>query len=70
MRLGEGAFDQIVAGLPVAGFNDCPIAHQTPPTLTTLRLPLNQIGAALCDMLIELIEGMNHLLRQMQRPPV
>lgn len=41
----------------VAGFDDHPIAAESRPALTTVRLPIDEMGQRAADMLIDLIEG-------------
>jgi LacI family transcriptional regulator len=43
--------------LEVSGFDDATFATHTTPPLTTVRMPLQQLGAATIEMLVALIEG-------------
>jgi DNA-binding LacI/PurR family transcriptional regulator len=48
---------QIPADVAVGGFDDSRIATTTEPTLTTVRNPLEQVAAAMVDLLIRRIDG-------------
>ena len=49
----------VPGGLSVVGFDDLPIAAQARPPLTTIRQPLQTLGATAVQMLIRLAEGEN-----------
>lgn len=48
---------RVPADVSVAGFDDFPVAQEVRPTLTTVRLPVEELGRRATDMLIDLIEG-------------
>lgn len=43
--------------LSVVGFNDDPLASMVEPSLTTVKIPIMEMGNAAADMLIQLLEG-------------
>jgi LacI family transcriptional regulator len=43
--------------ISITGFDDIPMAEHSHPPLTTVHQPIYQIGARLCDMLINTIRG-------------
>ena len=48
---------RVPENLSVTGFDDAPIASQVWPPLTTVRQPLNEMGATAIRTLVSLIEG-------------
>jgi LacI family transcriptional regulator len=43
--------------ISITGFDDIPMAEHSHPSLTTVHQPVYQIGAMVCEMLIQIIQG-------------
>lgn len=43
--------------IAVTGFDDIPMAEHSHPPLTTVRQPIYQIGAMVCEMLMDILQG-------------
>ena len=52
-RLGLG----VPSDLSVIGFHDAPVAAYTDPPLSTVRMPLREMGAQAVDTLLRLLDG-------------
>lgn len=57
IRTIQDAGLRIPQDIAVAGFDDIPLAQRTNPPLTTIRQPIQQLGAAAAESLIDLLEG-------------
>jgi DNA-binding LacI/PurR family transcriptional regulator len=57
--LGGGAptRSRRTGGLAVTGFDDFLLSAYTSPPLTTVRMPLRELGSTAAEMLFRLIEG-------------
>jgi LacI family transcriptional regulator len=51
--------------ISITGFDDIPMAEHSHPSLTTVHQPVYQIGAMVCEMLIQLIQG-----KRLEKPQV
>lgn len=52
----------------VIGFDDIPMASQIYPALTTVRQPLNQMGASAVNLLVSMISGLNPVSKRVSLP--
>ena len=43
--------------MAIVGFDDAPIAEQTRPRLTTVRQPIEELGATAARLLLESLNG-------------
>ncbi len=57
MKALKAAGRRIPDDVAVVGFDDLPIASIVEPALTTVRQPIEQLGATATDLLLKLIEG-------------
>ena len=48
---------QVGTGLAITGFDDAPMAQYITPSLTTVRQPIEQVGAKLMEILLQILEG-------------
>jgi LacI family transcriptional regulator len=58
----------VPADVAVSGFDDRSLAAHTSPALTTVRMPLQQIGQAAAEMLFAMIEGQQLTKRHIVLP--
>ena len=63
MHYLHGMGKRIPADISIVGFDDMQQAEFINPALTTVRLPLYQVGVLACEKLIERIQGGNGRLR-------
>jgi LacI family transcriptional regulator len=57
MMAARSAGLQVPDDISIIGFDNIPMAENVLPALTTIEQPMNQIGEAAADTLIELLEG-------------
>jgi LacI family transcriptional regulator len=57
VRVAEQLGYSVPDDLSVIGFDDIPDASQSTPALTTVRQPMQRLGAVALDMLLELMSG-------------
>jgi LacI family transcriptional regulator len=62
---GVGCPDEV----SVVGFNDTPLSDRFDPPLTTIRLPLYEIGASAAELLLERLRAPDAPLRQIVLEP-
>jgi len=55
---------QIPEEVAVVGFNDDPLASIVEPTLTTVRIPIYEMGTTAATLMIQLLENSNHYPHQ------
>lgn len=65
----RGAGRRVPDDVAVIGFDDSSIAADTRPTLTTVRQPLEAMGAEMARLLLEQVEEPNTLTRTVVLPP-
>ena len=53
----------------VIGFDDLPLAQHTQPPLTTIRQPLERVGAAAAELLLAALDGADDSPTPSCRPP-
>ena len=55
MQAVEACGEQIGRDIAVTGFDDMPVAHHVKPSLTTVRQPVWEVGRAVIDLLMALL---------------
>jgi LacI family transcriptional regulator len=66
--LGEAGL-RVPHDIAVAGFDDVPIARYTSPPLSTVRVPIQELGARAVDRLLHAIAGGNRQARRHETLP-
>src|SRR5439155_24946700 len=69
MRAADESARRIPADLSVIALHDFPLASYTTPPLTTVAMPLTELGSAAVDLLVAKIEGRRAKSLMLETPP-
>jgi DNA-binding LacI/PurR family transcriptional regulator len=61
LRAARSLGIRVPQDVAIVGFDDVPIAQRVTPSLTTVRLPIRELGVVAAEMLIEMIQTGNRL---------
>ena len=59
LRAARSLGIRVPQDVAIVGFDDVPIAQRVTPSLTTVRLPIRELGVVAAEMLIEMIQTGN-----------